>query len=184
MKKLAILALLALELAVCGCGSSTPQNSTTTTAGGSWEALLSGGKGAASELSFVTKFDVTDTTGANNQPLSITGFSFINAGACFANGVGASTEAGNATLNTSGTNQVTGTLNFTVTSVTPAGNTLSLTGNLTGTSNGTTTTTGTLTNGVVSGTWTLTGGSDCTGGAGSVTGPFLMCQGSNNCTAP
>lgn len=179
MKKLAILALLALELGVGACGNSTSKNSTTTTAGGSWEALLSGGKGPASQLNFVTSFTVTDTTGVSNQPLSISGFSFFNAGACFATGAGASTEAGNATLNTSATNQVTGTLNFTVNSVTPAGNTLSLTGNLTGTSNGTATTTGTLSSGVVSGTWTLTGGSDCTG-----TGTFIMCQGANTCTVP
>jgi len=179
MKKLAILALLALELGVCGCGNSTPKNSTTTTAAGNWEALLSGGKGAASLLNFVTTFNVTDTSGANNQPLDITGFSFFNAGACFANGTGTSTETGSATLNTSGTNQVTGTLTFTVVSVTPAGNTLSLTGNLTGTSNGTTTTTGTLSSGVVSGTWTLTGSSDCTGG-----GNFIMCQGADTCTVP
>ena len=179
MKKLAILALLALELAVGGCGNGTPKNSTTTTAGGLWEALLSGGIGPSSQLNFLTTFNVTDTIGANNQPLNITSFSFFNAGACFANGTGTSTETGNATLNTSGTNQVTGALNFTVTSVTPAGNTLSLTGNLTGTSNGTTTTTGTLSGGVVSGTWTLTGGSDCTGG-----GTFIMCQGASTCTPP
>ena len=179
MKKLAILALLALELGVCGCGNGTPKNSTTTTANGNWEALLSGGTGAASELNFVTTFTVTDTTGANNQPLDVTAFSFFNAGACFANGTDTSTWAGNATLNTSGTNQVTGTLTFTVVSRTPAGNTLSLTGSLTGTSNGTTTTTGTLSNGVVSGTWTLSGSSGCTGG-----GTFIMCQGSNTCTVP
>jgi len=179
MKKLAILALLALELAVGGCGNSTPQNSNTTTAAGNWEALMSGGIGAASQLNFVTTFTVTDTTGVSNQPLDITGFSFFNAGACFADGVGASTETGNATLNTSGTNQVTGTFSYTVVSVTPAGNTLSLTGNLTGTSNGTTTTNGTLSSGVVSGTWNLTGGQGCTGG-----GTFLMCQGTNTCTVP
>ena len=183
MKKLAILALLALELAISGCGRSTPNNTTTTTAGGSWEALLSGGTGSASQLNFVTTFNLTDTTGVSNQPLNITGFSFINAGACFANGAGASTQAGNATLNTSATNAVTGTLNFTVTSVTPAGNTLSLTnGSVTGTSTGSTTTTGTLSGGVVSGTWTLTGGqgdASCTGG-----GTFIMCQGANTCTVP
>jgi len=182
MKKLAILALLALELAVGGCGNSTPQNSNTTTAAGNWEALLSGGTGAASQMNFVTTFTVTDTTGVSNQPLDITGFSFFNAGACFADGVGASTETGSSTLNTSGTNQVTGTFSYTVVSITPAGNTLTLTGNLTGTSNGTTTTNGTLSSGVVSGTWTLNGGqgnASCAGG-----GTFLMCQGASTCTVP
>ena len=179
MKKLAILALLALELAISGCGSSTPSNTTTTTANGNWEALLSGGTGQASKLNFVTTFTVTDTTGVSNQALDITGFSFFNQGACFANGVGASTETGTATLNTSSADAVTGTLTFTVKSVSPAGNTLTLTGDLTGTSNGTTTTTGTLSNGVVSGNWQLTGGPSCAGG-----GSFIMCQGANTCTVP
>jgi hypothetical protein len=69
-----------------------------------------------------------------------------------------------------------------VTSATPPGNVLTLTGNLTGTSNGTTGTTGTLSNGVVEGTWALTGGQgdpSCTGG-----GSFLMCQGAATCTVP
>ncbi len=188
MKKLAILALLALELAVGGCSNSPPQNSSTTTANGNWEAILTGGTGAASQLNFVTTFAVTDTVGANNEPLDITGFSFINAGACFTNGVGVSTETGNATLYTSGTNQVTGTLNFTVTSVAPAGNTLELTtssldnrpaGGVSGTSNGTTTTTGTLSDGVVWGNWQLTGAQGCTG-----SGTFIMCQGNSTCTVP
>jgi hypothetical protein len=176
MKKLAILILLALELVVCGCGSSNSSSTTTTTeTSGNWEVQLTGGTAEASKLNFVTSFTVT-----NSGPLTITGFSFINAGACFANGVNGSTESGSATLNTDSSGQVTGTLDFTVTSITPAGNILALTGNLTGTSNGTTTTTGKLSNGVVSGTWTLTGGqgdASCTG-----TGTFVMCQGSNTCT--
>src|SRR3984893_1171363 len=179
MKKLAFLIVLALELAVCGCGSSTSAPTTTNTATtGNWEARLTGGADQASLLNFVTSFSVTNT-----GPLNITGFSFINAGKCFANGVNGSTETGTATLITGSANQVTGTLDFTVKSVTPAGNTLSLTGNLTGTSNGTPTTTGTLSNGVVVGTWTLTGG------AGDSTcavpqGNFVMCQGTNTCTIP
>jgi hypothetical protein len=179
MKKLAFLMVLALELAVCSCGSSTSAPTTTNTATtGNWEAQLTGGADQASLLNFVTSFSVTNT-----GPLNITGFSFINAGKCFANGVNGSTETGTATLITGSANQVTGTLDFTVKSVTPAGNTLSLTGNLTGTSNGTPTTTGTLSNGVVVGTWTLTGG------AGDSTcavpqGNFVMCQGTNTCTIP
>jgi hypothetical protein len=176
MKKLAILLLLALELAVCGCGNSNNSNTTASTStSGNWEVLLTGGTAEASKLNFVTSFTVT-----NSGPLDVTGFSFINAGACFANGTNSSTESGTATLDTSSTTAVTGTLNFTVTSVTPAGNTLALTGNLTGTSNGTTTTTGILTNGVVTGTWQLTGGAgdpSCVG-----TGTFLMCQDKNTCT--
>ena len=176
MKKLALLVLLALEISVCGCGNSTtPSTTPNTSTSGNWEVQFTGGTAEASKLDFVTAFSVT-----NSGSLTITGFSFINAGKCFANGVNGSTQSGSATLVTSSTNAVTGTLTFTVQSVTPAGNTLTLNGNLTGTSNGTTGTTGTLSNGVVSGTWTLTGGQgdpSCAGG-----GSFLMCQGTTTCT--
>ena len=176
MKKLAIL-ILALELAVCGCGTGTTSNTTTNTAAsGNWEVQLIGGKAEASKLNFVTAFSVT-----NSGPLDITGLGFINAGKCFANGVNGSTQTGTATLITSSANTVTGTLKFAVTSVIPAGNVLVLTGNLTGTSNGTIGTTGTLSNGVVSGTWTLTGGA---GDPSCVVplGTFVMCQGAATCT--
>ena len=175
MKKLAILMLLALELTVCSCGTSSPSTVVNTSTSGNWEVQLTGGTAEASKLNFVASFSVT-----NSGPLDITGFSFFNAGACFANGLNASTETGSATLVTGSTNQVTGTLSFTVTSITPAGNTLALTGNLTGTSNGTTTTTGTLSNGVVSGTWQLTGGAGNSSCAGQ--GTFVMCQGTTTCT--
>ena len=178
MKKLALLIALALELAVCGCGSSTPSTTTSTAASGNWEAQLTGGKEQASLLNFVTAFSVT-----NSGPLSFTGLSFINAGKCFANGLNGATESGSATLTTSSANAVTGTLTLTINSTTPAGNTLTLTGNLTGTSNSTATTTGTLSNGVVVGTWSLTGGQG-DASCGGQSGNFLMCQGTNTCTAP
>jgi hypothetical protein len=185
MKKLALLAL-ALELAVCGCASNIPSTITTTKASGNWEAQLTGGIDQASRLDFVTSFNVTPNTAGTAEPLDITGFGFINNGACFAtdqNGITTETEAGLATINTNnGTDQVTGTLTMEITSVTPPGNTLTLTGNLTGTSNGTTFTNGTLSNGVVQGTWTLTGGAGDPTCAGS--GNFLMCQAAATCTPP
>jgi hypothetical protein len=181
MKKLAILILLALELVVSGCGTSSPSTVTNTSTSGFWETQLIGGTGEASKLNFVTGFNVT-----NSGPLDVTSFSFINAGACFANGLNGSNEAGTASFTTNtGTLQVTGQLTFTVTSVTPPGNVLTLTspqGSLTGTSNGTTTTTGTLSGGVAVGTWQLTGAAgdpSCTG-----TGTFTMCQASATCTVP
>ena len=181
MKKLAFLMVLALEMAVCGCGTSPPVNSVSTSTSGFWEAQLVGGTGSASQLNFVTAFNVT-----NVGPLDITSFSFINGGACFATGVKGSTEAGTASFTTNtGTGQVTGSLSYTVTAASPSGNVLTLTspdGGLTGTSNGTTTTTGTLTNGIAVGTWTLTGGQgdpSCT-----ASGTFIMCQGKSTCTAP
>jgi hypothetical protein len=183
MKKVAIsLLIVALEIAVCACGNP-PKNITTTQANGNWEALLSGGRGNSAQLNFVTTFTVTPNEAGTAEPLDITGFGFFNDGACFAtdqNGISTEQETGTVTIATNtGTGQVTGPFTFIVASLTPAGNTLTLTGNLTGTSNGTTTTTGTLSNGVVQGSWTLTGSTDCTGG-----GSFLMCQNANTCTVP
>jgi hypothetical protein len=186
MKKVATLLLMvALEIAVCACGNP-PTNKTTTQAKGNWEALLTGGTAQAAHLNFVTEFNVTPNEAGTAEPLDITGFGFFNQGACFAtdqNGISTENESGTATITTNtGTNQVTGTLTLTVDSLTPAGNTLTLTGNLTGTSNGSTTTIGVLSNGVVQGAWTLTGGagdSSCTGG-----GSFIMCQDANTCTVP
>src|ERR1700722_13024004 len=181
MNKLATLQLMvALEIGVCACGNP-PKIITTTQANGNWEALLTGGRGNAAQLSFVTTFPVTPNEAGTAEPLDITGFGFFNSGACFAtdqNGISTEQETGTATISTNtGTGQVNGPFTFTVSSLTPAGNTLTLSGNLTGTSNGTTTTTGTLSNGVVQGSWTLAGSSDCTGG-----GSFLMCQNANTCT--
>jgi hypothetical protein len=184
MKKLAFLLALALELAVCGCASNTIANTTpATTTKGSWEAQLTGGTDQASLLNFVTTFSLNNNNTVTSGPLTITSFSFFNAGKCFAIGTTSapgSTETGDATLVTSSADQVTGSLSFKVVSLTPSGNTLTMSGNLTGTSNGTTTTTGTLSNGVVVGTWTLTGGAGDPTCSGS--GNFIMCQGTSPCS--
>ncbi len=164
MKKLAILALLALEVAVCGCGNTSTNAAQvpTTSANGTWEAILSGGEGQAGVLNFVTQFNV----GEGGGTLDITSFSFLTAGPCFTN----VTENGSAVLTTSSTNQVTGTLSYTVTG---GGSTLTLDGTaVTGTSNK-----GVLSGGAVSGTWTLSGGTGCTG-----SGTFIMCQGATTCS--
>jgi hypothetical protein len=177
MKKLAILTLLALELAVGGCGNTPPTNFINTETNSNWEAQLIGGTGEASKLSFVTQFAV-----ANTAPLTIIQIGFINSNACFQLGQNFVTANGTATLTTASNGAVTGTLTFNALSET-TNNALSLTGNLTGTSNGTTGTTGTLSNGVVQGTWALTGGAgDPT--CGGQQGTFIMCQGKNTCTAP
>jgi len=176
MKKLAFLMLLGLALLVASCGTSTTPPQTTTSAGGNWEAQLLGGTGPASQLSFVIAFTVTDTNGTSSQPLSITGFSFLNesAGACFQTG---QTVSGSATLTTSNTNQVTGTMNLTVVSGVPAGNTLTLSG----TTVSGTATNGTLNSGAVSGTWSLSGGAGCNV-TGGVATSFTLCQNATTCS--
>lgn len=174
MKKLAFLTLLALALAISSCGNGRPTNTTTTAATGKWLAQFTGGTGGASEMNFVTGFTVSGANGTN-EPLGDITFGFLNDGACFESGLDNEHVNGSASISTGSTGQVTGTLNYTVVSITPAGNTLSMTGNLTGTSNGTTTTVGTLSNGIVQGTWTLNGaGGDAS--CGGQQGNFLMCQ--------
>jgi len=164
MKKLAILAIVALQVAVCGCGktSTNAAQNPTTSVNGTWEAILSGGDGQAGVLNFVTQFNV----GTEGGTLDITSFSFLTSGPCFSS----VKENGSASLNTSSTNQVTGTMSYTVTG---GGSTLILDGTtVTGTSNN-----GTLTGGAVSGTWSLSGGSGCTG-----SGTFILCQGATTCS--
>lgn len=182
MKKLAILMVLALELAVAGCGTTPPSTVTNTQTVGNWEARLIGGTGAASQLNFVTSFNVT-----NNGPLGDIIVGFYNEGACFTTGENVTSEVGAASFTTNTqTDQVTGTLTLTVNSISPPGNVLTLTsydGGLTGTSNGTASTTGTLSNGVVVGTWSLSG--PCTNGLTLPPSPtFVMCQGTTTCSPP
>lgn len=178
MKKLAILIVLALEIAVCGCGST--KNTSTevnTQSSGNWEAQLLGGTQQASLLNFVVTFNVI-----NSGPLEITGFQFFNQGACFGTLIHSTTQSGTANFSTAANGTVTGTLNLTIKS-TDSANSLALTGNLTGSSSATSGTFGNLSNGVVNGTWQLTGGAGDPSCSGS--GTFLMCQGPNStCTAP
>jgi hypothetical protein len=193
MKKLAILILLALQLAVSGCGSSPKTTQAITTNSNSfWEATFTGSGAAgdtASELTFTTQFAVSDLLG-EQQPLDIISLNFINASSnsCFSVNRDTSNAGGQYQFNTStSTDQVTGTLGLTITSTTPSGNVLQLasaTDGFTGTSNGNINgTTGTLSDGVVVGTWTLTGSAAC-GGTNGIQGTFLMCQGATTCSPP
>jgi len=189
MTKLALLLLLAVELAVCGCGNPPIKTVVTTNASGNWEAQLFSNNAPVSSLNFVTSFNITNTlnTTVANETLQITGFGFFNSGSCFDTGLSSQTTTGTATLNTNNAGQVTGSFTFVVTSLSIPGNVLTLTtspnGALTGVSNGTTTTIGTLSKGVVVGTWTLkSSNSSCQNT--SPTNTFLMCQGAATCTPP
>lgn len=200
MKKVAIPALLALLLLVCGCGSTSPPNAVTTTTSGNWEAQLTGGTGAAADLNFVINFSVTNTTGEPAQGLSISGFSFINNGPCFLTGITATRQGGSATITTLSTSQVTGSMSLTITSLagsntSQAGSVLQLTadpssgGGVSGRSSGTTATSGTLSNGVVWGVWSLSSTvaanqAMCGSPTTPIQGDFIMCQNSTTCTIP
>src|ERR1700689_1381407 len=187
MKKLAFLALLALSLAVYGCGSRTLDTTlTNTTANGNWEAHVNGGLGEASQLNFITSFTVTDNGHGNlNLSLDITGFNFFNQGTCFANTLDASDPTGLTSFSTiTGTDQVVGEMTYPVRSNTQTGSVLvltSYTNGFTGISTATQNQTGPLSDGVFVGTWNLTNSNNpaCNGN-----GTFIMCQAAATCTAP
>jgi hypothetical protein len=186
MKKLAILCVVAIELAAGGCAIPPPTTQVNTTASGNWEAQLSGGTGQGALLNFVTTFQF-----ANLGAVDITHLTFVNNNTCFQGGQTATATITNAQTLPNG--QFSGTLTYKIISGIPAGNALTLIGTITGTSSGTTGVIGTLTNGAVTGTpgplgsktadngWKLTGSSDC-GGKKGMTGSFTMCQGSATCT--
>jgi len=184
MKKLATLCLVAIEIAVAGCGVIPPPTTqVNTNVSGNWEAQLSGGTGEGTLINFVTTFQF-----ANLGALDITYLNFINDNACFQGGQTATGTVTNAQTLANG--QFSGTLTYKIVSGTPAGNTLTLQGTITGTSSGTPGTIGTLTDGAVTGSpsaanpkfgWKLTGSSDC-GGSKGMTGTFTMCQGSATCS--
>jgi hypothetical protein len=167
MKEVAILLLVALMLT--GCGNSDNPPDVQQASGGTWQSAMLGGEGTASGLSFITQFTV-GSAGA----LSITNFQFLNQvdGGCFP--VTGATPSGNLTVTFNSADQVTGTFSFTIVS---GGNTLTLTStSVTGTVNSN----NTLSNGVIIGTWTMTGGTGCD----NVNGQFTMTQSTSpNATA-
>jgi hypothetical protein len=140
MRKFAIVGLLALAAIIPGCGNNQVNNVAVNTGSGTWEATLTDGLGNASALNFLTTFTVN-----SDNSLSVTFVGFLNENSCFLS----ETASGNAELSTTGTNVVVGTVNYTINSTSPTGNSLVLTGQENGTS--------------ITGSWTLTGASGCAG---------------------
>ena len=138
MKQFSVLAVLALGLALVGCGSN---NKDSANINGTWNAtLLSNGN--------TTNFNFgTSLTESSNGSLNVTNFNFTTNSSCFVSG---ETESGSFSLGGDFNGNVNGQFGMTVQSQNPSGNTLALTGTV---SNGNT----------ISGNWTLTGSSGCTG---------------------
>src|SRR5215469_4558035 len=99
MKKLAILLVMALEVALCGCGNSTPNTTPSTSASGNWEAQLAGSQAFDPNLlNFITGFSV----GSGGGALDVTSISFFNSSSCFSSGASGN---GSASLSTSSSGQ-------------------------------------------------------------------------------
>lgn len=144
MKQFAVFALLIAGLVLVGCGSngSNPSN-----INGNWNATLMN-NGNTTSFAFGTSLAVN-----GDGSVSVANFSFTTSSPCFASG---ETESGSFTLGGNFNGQVNGRFGMTVQSASPSGNSLKLNGTV---ANGNT----------ITGTWTLTGSSGCTG-----SGTFTM----------
>lgn len=137
MKQFAVVLLLAVGLTLAGCGSDSSKHGSIN---GTWTATLTDTNDAT-----VFSFGTTIVT-KNDGTLTISTFSFNSNSPCFVSG---ETESGSFALSGDFNGNVSGAFGFAVQSGSPAGNTLTLSG----TANGNT----------ITGTWTLTGSSGCTG---------------------
>jgi hypothetical protein len=142
MKKLAVAGLVAVVLTLVGCGWHNHGNGNIN---GTWTAILSD-----SDFSFGTSVVVN-----GDGTLSVDQFSFSTNGPCFVSG---ETESGSFAFTGDFNGHVTGQFDFKVVSGSPSGNTLKLMGTVNGNA--------------ITGTWTLTGGTGCTG-----SGNFTMANG-------
>lgn len=155
MRNLAIVAFLALELMVTGCGSSSSSTSSSTqSANGIWESALVGSDVGVGVFNFTTSFTV-----GGGGSLSVSYLSFLTTGPCFP--LTGSSTSGSFDVTSTGSPPAAN-VTFTVQS---GGNSLSMTGTATGTSDSS----GNVTWTSITGTWTLTGGTGCAGG-----GTFTM----------
>src|SRR5215475_12844683 len=93
MKKLAVSVMLMLALVLAGCGNNTTTADTDTS--GNWQAVLTGGAGEASVLSFNTKFTVN-----GDGSLSVSSIQFLTVGTCY---VSDATGSGTANVTTDAT---------------------------------------------------------------------------------
>jgi hypothetical protein len=137
MKQFAVILLLVAGLALVGCGSNS---SNPANINGTWNATLLSNSNST-DFNFGTSLSVnTDGT------VSVSNFSFTTSSSCFASG---ETESGSFTLAGNFNGKVSGQFGMTVQSGNPSGNTLALTGTVNGNT--------------ITGNWTLTGSSGCTG---------------------
>jgi hypothetical protein len=142
MKPYAVALLLMLGLTLVGCGSSSNSGNIN----GTWNATL-----LDTNNTTVFSFGTSLTTNGNGS-LNVVNFKFNSNSNCFVSG---ETESGSFTLGGNFNGQVNGSFGFMVQSGSPSGNTLKLTGTAAGNT--------------ISGSWTLTGSTGCTGN-----GNFVM----------
>jgi hypothetical protein len=137
--KVIVISLLGLAMAACGNGYSSGNIN------GTWSATLASSSDQSTAYAFSTTF-----TQSGGGVLTFTNFTFTSSGPCFTGD--ATSETGGFTLSGNSNGEVTGTLRMSITTEFPGGatqNVLNLQGNVSGNT--------------ITGTWTLTGVSGCSG---------------------
>ena len=137
-KLLATITLLALGLTLTGCGNSKGNID------GNWAATLTSPPGGTPVFAFNTNF-----TGSGGGAFTVTSLSFTTSGTCFANPP--FTEVGTVSLSGNYNGNVTGSFGLTITTQFSSGTNNVLVLN------------GIVKNNTITGTWTLTGSTGCSG---------------------
>jgi hypothetical protein len=139
-KSFGLIILLALGLATIGCGSSN--NSNSSSINGAWTANLTN-TDSSPAFSFTTNF--TQESGGS---ISVTNFKFTTTSSCFS---GDTTESGSFGLSGNFNGSVAGTFGMNISTMFSSGtnNQLALNGAVSGST--------------ITGTWTLTGVTGCSG---------------------
>jgi hypothetical protein len=147
MKPLVTILLVGLALMLGGCGSSNNSG----TINGNWSAALLNSDGSAA-------FGFTATlTQASGSAVSVSNFNFTTSSPCFAS---ATTQSASFQLTGNTNGNVTGNYGMSISTEFSAGQT-----------NNQLTLQGTVSGGTISGTWSLTGQTGCTG-----SGTFTMTE--------
>ena len=136
-KSIGVFVLIALGLAMVGCGSN---GSNSTNINGNWSASMTSSPSGPTIYAFTTTFTEVSSGG-----LDITNFTLTSGGSCFVSGQ--TTESGSFTLSGDFNGNVKGTFGMTITG---SGNTLMLQG-------------GVGNNNMLTGNWSVTGSTGCTG---------------------
>jgi len=140
MKQFAIAIVLALTVGLAACGGSSSSAGTVT---GNWTATLTGSE----NLSFTTSL-------MQNSGTAVTGTNlvFTTSTPCFTSG---GTQTGSFVLSGNFNGAITGAFQLTITSGTPPGNTLTMTG--------------TVNDNTITGNWNLSGITSGCSGTGTFT---------------
>jgi len=141
--KLAVASLLVLGMSLIGCGTSSKNGSSVN---GNWTATL---MGTDNTQAFAFNTSIVES---GNESLSISNFGFSTNSPCFVTG---ETESGSFSLTGDFNGNVAGKFGMNVKSGSPGGNSLVLSGAVSGNT--------------ITGTWSLSGSSGCTGN-----GTFVM----------